>query len=317
MGFHEVQFPPEISYGSRGGPGFDTLIFELDSGAEERVARKSTARRRYNAVEGDRAQSNMATIIDFYIARLGPANGFRWKDWSDYSTGANHTGAVSDADYQLGVGDGATVDFQLIKTYTSGSQVRTRKIQKPVAGTVKVSLDDVEQGSGWTVNTTTGIVTFSTAPTIGQVVKAGCEFDVPVRFGIELDEQLPVSIDSFDNASISDLPVVEIVNELGPEEEFYYGGAIDHGVITANANMTEAQGRVHVTRQTAAGLKLILPDYTLMPTGGPYFYVFNEGSTSIVIEDHAAVTVTTLAASGSAVLLLGLSSGVKKWFALG
>jgi uncharacterized protein (TIGR02217 family) len=51
-----------------------------------------------------------------------------------------------------------------------------------VAGTVKVYLDDVEQLSGWSVDTTTGLVIFSTAPAVGIEVTADFEFDVPVRF---------------------------------------------------------------------------------------------------------------------------------------
>jgi hypothetical protein len=35
-----------------------------------------------------------------------------------------------------------------------------------VAGTVKVYLDGVEKTSGWSVDTTTGLVTFSTAPVL-------------------------------------------------------------------------------------------------------------------------------------------------------
>ena len=36
--------------------------------------------------------------------------------------------------------------------------------------------------SGWTVDTTTGVVTFTAAPAGGVIVRAGFEFDVPVRF---------------------------------------------------------------------------------------------------------------------------------------
>jgi uncharacterized protein (TIGR02217 family) len=46
------------------------------------------------------------------------------------------------------------------------------------AGTVKVYLDGVEQPSGWSVDTTTGLVTFGTAPTLNLEVTADFEFDV-------------------------------------------------------------------------------------------------------------------------------------------
>jgi uncharacterized protein (TIGR02217 family) len=59
--------------------------------------------------------------------------------------------------------------------------IEVRTITKPVAGTVKVYLDGVEQLWGWSVDTTTGVVTFGTAPAMGVEVTADCEFDVPVR----------------------------------------------------------------------------------------------------------------------------------------
>src|SRR4029453_17117387 len=81
----------------------------------------------------------------------------------------------------LGTGDGTQTEFQLLKHYPSGSVIEVRTISKPVAGTVKVYLDGVEQLSGWSVDTTTGLVTFSTAPAAGVEVTADFEFDVPVR----------------------------------------------------------------------------------------------------------------------------------------
>jgi uncharacterized protein (TIGR02217 family) len=81
----------------------------------------------------------------------------------------------------LGTGDDTQTQFQLVKHYPSGSVVEVRTITKPVAGTVRVYLDDVEQASVWSVDTTTGLVTFSAAPALGVEVTADFEFDVPVR----------------------------------------------------------------------------------------------------------------------------------------
>jgi uncharacterized protein (TIGR02217 family) len=67
----------------------------------------------------------------------------------------------------LGTGDGAQTQFQLVKHYPSGSVIEVRTISKPVAGTVKVYLDGMEQLSGWSVDTTTGLVTSGTAPGLG------------------------------------------------------------------------------------------------------------------------------------------------------
>jgi uncharacterized protein (TIGR02217 family) len=66
-----------------------------------------------------------------------------------------------------------------VKRYTSGSQTWTRTITKPVAGTVRTALDGAEQLGGWSVDTTTGVVTFDSAPTAGVSVTAGFAFHVP------------------------------------------------------------------------------------------------------------------------------------------
>ncbi len=55
-------------------------------------------------------------------------------------------------------------------------------IKKPVVGTVKPYLAGVLQSSGWSVDTTTGVLTFLASPAVGVAVTADFEFDVPVRF---------------------------------------------------------------------------------------------------------------------------------------
>ena len=109
--------------------------------------------------------------------------------------------AISDTDQVIGTGDAAEVDFQLVKIYTVGALSLTRNVTKPVTGTTIISLDDVPQGSGWTVDTTTGIVTFSVAPGGSVVVKAGFQFDVPVRFDNDVLQVAQIS-PGFEQATI-------------------------------------------------------------------------------------------------------------------
>ena len=106
----------------------------------------------------------------------------------------------------IGTGYGEPV-HHLFKRYTSGGQTWVRTIAKPVAGTVRVALGMVEQMSGWTVDTTTGVVTFTTAPAGGVAVRAGFEFDVPVRFD---SDTLDVTLDFERLGSITSIPLLEI-----------------------------------------------------------------------------------------------------------
>lgn len=206
MAFHETRFPDNISRGARGGPERRTQIVELASGDEERNASWADSRRRYDVAYGIRKADDLAAVIAFFEARGGRLYGFRFKDWSDYKS-ALPSVAISRTDQSLGTGTGAATQFQLVKRYTSGAQTWTRTITKPVAGTVLVALNGVAQPSGWTVDTTTGIITFTVPPGLGIAVTAGFEFDVPVRFD---SEAMDVTLDFERLGSITSIPLIEV-----------------------------------------------------------------------------------------------------------
>jgi len=145
-------------------------------------------------------------VVAFFEARNGRLYGFRWKDWGDYKS-CLPSGTPSATDQTIGTGDGTTGAFQLVKAYSSGAQTWTRSITKPVAGTVTLALDGVMQNTGWSVDTTTGLVTFTTAPASGATITAGFEFDVPVRFDTD---QLDVTHDLERLGSITSIPLIEV-----------------------------------------------------------------------------------------------------------
>lgn len=208
MAFHEIQFPPRLSFGSVGGPERRTEIVTLANGFEERNSPWAHSRRRYDAGVGMRSLDDMAALIAFFEARGGQLHGFRWKDWADYSS-ALPSRAVSAGDQLIGTGDGRTVSFALSKLYRSGAASYRRPILKPVAGTVKVAVGDVEQFEtiDFSVDHATGIVTLKVAPMKDAPVTAGFEFDVPVRFDTD---RLAVSVASFHAGEVPQIPVVEV-----------------------------------------------------------------------------------------------------------
>jgi len=197
MSFEEIQFPTDISYGATGGPMFMTDVVATVSGYEQRNSKWSQSRAKYNVASGIKTESQWAALIAFFRARRGKAVGFRFKDWSDYKA----------ENVQIGVGDDSTTEFQLVKLYSSGSVAVSRDITKPVAGTVDVYVDAVLQSSGVSVDTTTGIVTFDTAPADGDIVSADFEFDVPVHFDTD---EMSISMDSFDAGNWSSIPLIEV-----------------------------------------------------------------------------------------------------------
>jgi uncharacterized protein (TIGR02217 family) len=206
MAFHEVRFPDNISRGARGGPERRTQVVELASGDEERNASWANSRRRYDVAYGIRRADDLAAVVAFFEARNGRLHGFRYKDWADYKS-ALPSQSITATDQQIGTGTGSLQTFQLAKRYTSGAQTWVRTIAKPVAGTVRVALGMVEQVSGWTVDATTGVVTFTTAPANGVIVRAGFEFDVPVRFD---SDTLDVTLDFERLGSITSISLLEI-----------------------------------------------------------------------------------------------------------
>ena len=208
MAFHEVRFPPALSFGASGGPERRVEIVTLASGHEARNGPRAGSRRRYDAGVGLRALDDLEALVAFFEARGGALHGFRWKDWADYRS-APASVPVGPGDQRLGTGDGVRRVFALRKGYGSGDQVYWRGIDKPVAGSVQVAVgNDVRPpGVDWVVDVATGLVSFADPPAPGAEVTAGFEFDVPVRFDTD---RIEVSLASFKAGSVPRVPVLEV-----------------------------------------------------------------------------------------------------------
>jgi len=208
MGFHDIRFPASLSFGSVGGPERRTEIVTLANGFEERNTTWAHSRRRYDAGVSLRSLDDVEALIAFYEARQGQLFGFRWKDWSDFKS-CLPSKAPSALDQIIGLGDGVQLAFSLVKTYRSGEQSYTRPIVKPVLGTILVALDgDAKvETLEFSVDVTTGVITFPTPPDPGVRVTAGFEFDVPVRFDTD---RIQTSVASFKAGDVPNVPVLEL-----------------------------------------------------------------------------------------------------------
>ena len=208
MNFHEVQFLTDLSFGALGGPQRRVDVVTLANGFEERNTPWAHSRRVYDAGLGLRSLDDVENVIAFYEARFGQMYGFRWKDWSDFKSGKPSV-AINRQDQQIALGDGVTTTFQLIKTYRSGGHVYERPITKPVRGSVLIAVeqDDQLDTIDYTVDDTTGLITFTNPPDPDTRVFAGYEFDVPVRFD---SDSLLTNIASFNAGQVPDIPVREV-----------------------------------------------------------------------------------------------------------
>jgi uncharacterized protein (TIGR02217 family) len=206
----EVRFPERIAYGATGGPTWSTTVAALQSGFEQRIQNWTAGRHRYNVSTGIKRIEDYAAVLAFFHARRGRLRGFRFKDWSDFTSSSSPAVPVTANDQQIGIGPGP---HRLTKLYADPHSAYLRRITRPVAGTVRISVDGVEQVMPappfpWAVDVTTGIVTFTAAqPGANAVIRAGFEFDVPVRFDTD---RLAGSYESFRLLAARDIELIEL-----------------------------------------------------------------------------------------------------------
>lgn len=195
MSFHDVRLPEQQSYGAQGGPRYRTTIVENASGFEQRQQEWDYPLFEYSIGLKFWDEASIGSLLDFFHARAGAAYAFRYKDWSDYTAGLVRSGNtwVVGTPVPIGTGTGAQTVFDFVKKYTSGGVTRTRRITRPVSGTAKVYLNGALQSSGYTVDYSTGKVTFTSAPGSGVAVAWAGEFDVPARFA---EDQMSFSIEA-------------------------------------------------------------------------------------------------------------------------
>ena len=208
--FHEVSFPLAVALKASGGPARRTEIVALGSGRELRNARWADSRRRYDAGSGLRSLDDCQAVVAFFEARRGRLYGFRFRDAIDDRSCAP-SAVPGPLDQALGVGDGATTTFQLVKRYGTGSGAWTRTIAKPVSASVRVAVGVAEKiaGTDFDVDTTTGAVTFRAGaiPAAGATVTAGFRFEVPVRFDTD---EIRIDLAAFAAGEIPSIPLIEV-----------------------------------------------------------------------------------------------------------
>ncbi len=188
--FDDVLFPLALGREAAVTPGFSTAILTSAGGVETRSAAWAEARTAYDVGPGVRGAADIAALLAFFRARMGPARAFRLRDPFD-SEGAGE---------RIGVGDGVGRRFALVKQY--GASVR--RITRPVSGSVSVAVDGVPAGFALEAG---GWVVLDAAPGAGAAVTAGFGFDVPVRFA---EDRLRVNLATFLAGEAASVPLVEV-----------------------------------------------------------------------------------------------------------
>lgn len=284
--FLEERIATDVRYGASYGDEFNVDITVASGGREYRRLVHPYPTRYFNIAYVKDTDTFGAQLLDLYQRAYGTFAGFRVRAIDDWSTNGN-TGTPTAFDQDLETVTAGSV-YQLVKRYGAGNPLDIgrplRTIYKPVAGSVKVGIGAVEvASSGWSVDTTTGRVTFAanksraitgitkaasavatvgahtflvgesvhfsgvvgmtqinglrglitavggttitvaidstgfgtyssggtanTQPQTGEVVKGGCEFDIPCRFNTRLQVEI---VDRGVRAA-NDIELVELI----------------------------------------------------------------------------------------------------------
>ncbi|WP_148716498.1 DUF2460 domain-containing protein [Chitinolyticbacter meiyuanensis] len=162
MAFAEERLPDYVNYGFTGGSTFKTDIVSVNSGAEQRKGVWANGRGEWD-IDYVQGKAAFYGLRDFFKARGGRLEGFRFKDWMDWQDDGN--GVLLSPALALGPDGGKTA--QLGKRYAStAGSAELYPIRKPVNGTLQLKKAGVTQG-GWTADYATGLVTFAPLTTLG------------------------------------------------------------------------------------------------------------------------------------------------------
>ncbi|MEQ9507071.1 MAG: DUF2460 domain-containing protein [Hyphomonas sp.] len=196
-----MSLPMPLALAASGGPERRVEVVPLANGGEARNAVWSGSRRRWEIGSTVTRLDALQGLIAFFEARGGRLHGFRFRDRLDDRSGVTGTD-VSPVDQTIGMGDGETTSFALVKAYGDWQ----RRIWKPVAGSVRVAVDGVEVAAS--EDPVTGIVTLAEPPAEGAAVTAGYLFDCPVRFDVD---RLDVNLEAFGAGRVIRVPLVELI----------------------------------------------------------------------------------------------------------
>ena len=331
MAFHDAAlFPPRISYGSVGGPGHATINKRSPGGRRHAVKRGGVRPLRSYTVQWRQPRSNAADVLRFVLAREGSAYGFRFWDWTDFSTNTNPITEVIDGEggerQTIGTGDGSTVRFPLVRTYQDSGAEVVRRIEKPMrlseahaiggehdeigflsgatASTIhRVWVDDVAQtlDVDVSIDYATGELVFATAPDAAAVIEWGGYYVVPVVFSEETDRMLGMIAPQnawreFEEITLhetqQDSTLVALERDPGGARYITLGAAATQVIFEfVNGAMQRIDGDA-----CAVDPDLILPAPAAWMLGGPLFRITNAGSLrNIEVKWHDTTSLLTLA----------------------
>lgn len=169
MSFIDARLNSRYRYGFVGGPNWNTMVTQLQSGRNRKRKAWAMPHHKYTANYATFNEAEKAELLNAFMAAGGSFSSFRFKDWNDWQA----------FDQVIGTGDGTSTPMQLVKHYTFGPTTFTRTITLPLNVVVK---DEDGNVLSVTVAPTTGLVTPSSPWPSGKDIIASFDFDVRVSF---------------------------------------------------------------------------------------------------------------------------------------
>lgn len=198
-----VEFPLPLDEGVQHSEEWEVNVGVSSQGREVRRLTSSLPRKRWDISLSHRRKADQKKIRNFYTDMQGSLSSFLFTDRTDFE---------SDGVQSIGTGTGVLTTFQLKKTYTNAGSSKTpqvRTITKPKQGTVKIYVDGVlkTETTDYTINYTTGVVTFVSAPANTKPITAEFEFYFVARF-----EDFSAEIENFEVFG-HEITLVEVLGE--------------------------------------------------------------------------------------------------------
>lgn len=199
------------AFGWEGGPEYNTEIVAMANKAEKRNAQWSQSRFFATVPFLNLSPERYEHVLAMFEDRMGRWGAFLYRNPLRYTAD----------DVEFGVGDGVTTEFQLVAEVQVGLRKRTRNVyaiyipEEDSTGEA-VPSDVIVRVNGSvtpvSIDHDRGIVTFSSAPSMGAVLTWDGEFSHWVRFA---NDRLPFSIDNRSGDGFATNGMVELV-EVNP-----------------------------------------------------------------------------------------------------
>ena len=134
-----------MKFGFVSSPRFSTNITAVASGAERRNRNWAHPLHSFAAPEAVECHEHLVLLHNMWMTTAGPLHSFAFRDPLDFASrdlpAPGVEPPIGPTDQILGIGDGKTREFQLVRRYSFGGEGYNRVISHPEVATVEVALN--------------------------------------------------------------------------------------------------------------------------------------------------------------------------------